>query len=151
MNKDLDRAIKDADKKLVKVESKPVITDKQSDDIDRKIHQIGKATLDYGQNLRILIGGISNPTDQERQTAIDGIKWYENYIAVAKANAAKAGVSAEELDEYSQKCKTYYEEWLTQELRNVKIVMHNNGTMTSTNERTSESARFDNEGNLITE
>jgi hypothetical protein len=125
------------------------IDNTQRSEIGNKVMQIGRVANDYEQNLRILNGGISNPTDQEIQEAKDGIKWYEDYIAIAYNNAAKSGVSIKDLDNYTQQCKECFEEWLNAEMKNLQIVIHGDGTMTSTNTRTNEVARFDNQGNPI--
>lgn|SRR5690348_7467376 len=119
------------------------------EDKKNKVMQIGKAAHDYELSLRIIDAGISNPSDREIQMAKDGIKWYEGYIAIAYNNAAKSSVTKEEMDEYTQNCKECFEEWLSSELKNLQTVIHNDGTMTTTNTRTGEAGRFDNEGNCI--
>jgi stress response protein YsnF len=161
MNKDLDKAIKDADKRIIDIESKSVTTNQQPDDIDQqrqKIYELGRLSY-LNEHNRIVLAGLaegyqSNEYYMElEQKALEEMKAYEEMTAIAKANAAKAGVSGEELDDYNQKCKQYYLEELKKEQdyqKNIKIVIGNDG-ITCTNELTGEVTRYDIFCNPLTE
>jgi len=157
MKDSLGKAIERIHHKLVDAEAAATNTSKdhkqQTEDTELEQNKqnfaIGKAAHDYDRNLRILSGGISNPTDQELKDAQAGKEWYENYIKIAYENAAKAGASKDVVDKYSQQCKEVFEEWLRNGLKNLQTVMHSDGTMTVTNTRTGESAKFSNDGNPI--
>jgi hypothetical protein len=155
VNRNLDKAIDSVHKKIVDLEANSSnmgysIPPDTEEHPDQKIYQIGKAAHDYEWNLKVLNNEISNATDEEIETAKQQIEWYEkSYIATAKANALKAGESPEIIDEYSKQCKEHYEDWLHKELKNVKTVIHTDGTMTVTNTRTGEVGRFDNNFNPI--
>ena len=150
MNRDLNKAIKDAHNKIIDAESSLSATassNKQPDSqeqLRQKRFQIGRAVHEYESNLAMLNCGVSNPTDQELEDARQGKEWYESQIAISHQAAANANVPLEEMLEYEQQCKEQYEEWLYAELKNLQTVIHSDGLITVTNTRTGEVLKCDN-------
>ena len=82
------------------------------------------------------------------------IKEYENITAIAIDNATKAGITNPEqyISEYAQDCKIAYLDDCEKRkalLSKIKIVIHSDGSITSTNTDTGESARFTNQFEFI--
>lgn len=164
-NRILDKIIDAVQKKLVNVESSTTIpattASQQPEDINNqrnKIYEVGRLTY-LNEHNELVLAGLpkgyeNNPYYVELESkALEEMRAYNEYIAVAKANAAAAGVTSEELDKYSQQCKEFYLQELKKEQdyqKNVKIIINNQG-ITCINELTGEISRFDIYCNPLTE
>jgi len=70
--------------------------------------------------------------------------------AIVVDNATKAGLAnpKEEMAEYAQQCKQAYRDWLKQRyerFKQIKTIIHADGTITSIDMITGEKARFTND------
>lgn len=171
--KTIDQLIDAVHKKLINVESSrtrinnnidsPQRTNNQQqqqpEDLEEgnpKVLELGRLTYRYEWNLGRLAelpedftnpftGDINSEYVRMKEESEREIKEYEEYIAVAKENAAKAGVSSEEMDKFAKQCKEFYlEDWKKYEeyQKKVKWIVSKDG-VTEIDGNTGKVRKFD--------
>ncbi|HEY1247519.1 MAG TPA: hypothetical protein VGE97_00895 [Nitrososphaera sp.] len=150
MNRDLDRVIKDVHHRIVDAEATASERQQQRPNNTELQQQfrIGKLAHEYRLDRRDLEYP-DNLSQEEIDQRLQRIQQFEDMKAIAYQNAIAAGASTEEVDQFTAEVEEQYAHWLQAELKNVQTVIHNDGTMTVTNTRTNESAKFSNDGTPI--